>query len=390
MDAEPYLTLKQSVRIGQPRLPVSKAFGNDCAPALRHSAIIFRTCTDGGCNQHGTAEGRLNSIALQYSHQHQIIHRDITPANILVTADGVPKLLDFGIAKILDSSVLTGTGLAGPTQTRFRAFTLEYASPEQIKAEPISTASDVYSLGVLLYELLTGHRPYRFKKSTPTDIEKAICEEEPLKPSTAVTRAEEQTLADGTTTSITPKQISGARDSDPRQMHSYLLGDLDAIVMMALRKEPHRPYCSVDDLSQDINKHLGGLPITARPNTITYRGTKFIRRHAELSASTLVFLMVLGGLFGSDFILHWGRPAASKEKRLTEKDSLVVDDFANSTGDAVFDDTLKTALTISLRQSPFLNVLPDSKVAKTLHLMIRPSSTKLTPEVTPRALSAGG
>jgi serine/threonine protein kinase/Tol biopolymer transport system component len=232
--------------------------------------------------------------AVKYSHQHQIIHRDIKPANILVTAEGVPKLLDFGIAKVLDSGALSGA--VRQTQTMFRAFTPEYASPEQIKAEAIITASDVYSLGVLLYELLTGHRPYRLRTHTPTEIERAICEDEPLKPSAVVTLVEEQNLADGRSISITPEETGRARNADARQMRSSIVGDLDAIVMMALRKEPQRRYASVEDLADDIRRHLAGLPITARPSTIAYRGTKFVRRHKELGVGALVFLVLFGGL----------------------------------------------------------------------------------------------
>ncbi|HTA23410.1 MAG TPA: protein kinase [Terriglobales bacterium] len=232
--------------------------------------------------------------ALEYSHQHQIIHRDIKPANILVTPEGVPKLLDFGIAKMLDSGVLAGT--VRQTQTMFRVFTPEYASPEQIKAEAITPASDVYSLGVLLYELLTGHGPYRFKSRMPAEIEKAICEQEPLKPSTAVMQPEQQTVVDNTANPITPEEISHARNTEPKGMRTLLLGDLDAIVMTALRKEPHRRYASVGVLSDDIQKHLEGLPIAARPSTIVYRGTKFVRRHQELVVGALIFLVLLGGL----------------------------------------------------------------------------------------------
>jgi len=312
--------------------------------------------------------------ALEYAHQHQIIHRDIKPSNILVSAEGGPKLLDFGIAKILDSGALdSASRVTGSTQTRFRAFTPQYASPEQVKAEPINTATDIYSLGVLLYELLTGHRPYRFKTRTLLEIERAICEQEPLKPSTVVTRTEEEILADGTTSAITPEEVSRARDTDPKQMRSCLVGDLDAIVMMALRKDPHRRYASVFDLSDDIRKHQEGLPIAARPNSIAYRGAKFVRRHTELAIGALIFLVLLGAVLYSNQI--------HRRPKLTDKDTIVLADFANSTGDAIFDDTLKAALNISLRQSPFLNVLPDSQVAKTLQLMTRPPGTKLTPEV---------
>ncbi len=232
--------------------------------------------------------------ALKYSHQHQIIHRDIKPANILVTAEGVPKLLDFGIAKMVDSGLVAGA--ARQTQTMFRVFTPEYASPEQIKAEAITTASDVYSLGVLLYELLTGHRPYWFKSPMPAEIERAICEDEPLKPSIVVTRTERQSLTDGRSTSIAPEEIGRARGTNPKQMRSWLVGDLDSIVMMALRKEAQRRYASVDALSEDIRKHLEGLPIAARPSTVAYRGAKFVRRHRELVVGALVFFVLLSGL----------------------------------------------------------------------------------------------
>jgi serine/threonine protein kinase len=231
--------------------------------------------------------------AVHYAHQLLIIHRDIKPGNILVTEEGVPKLLDFGIARILSDE---GEN-KGPdrTLTLYAALTPGYASPEQVMGKAITTASDIYSLGVVLYELLTGRRPYRISSRSPQEIARAVCETEPEKPSTAVTRTE-QIDSVRSEAQMTPAQAGTARDESPARLRKRLEGDLDNIVLMALRKEPMRRYASVDQFSQDIQRHLDHLPVIARKATLAYTARKFAARNRTgVAAAILVAVSLVAG-----------------------------------------------------------------------------------------------
>jgi serine/threonine protein kinase len=212
--------------------------------------------------------------AVQHAHREGVIHRDIKPSNILVTKNAEPKLLDFGIARLLTP---TSSSSSGSATTSLARITPEYASPEEVRGEGVTEATDIYSLGVVLYELLSGRRPHRIRNRNQEEIFHAICETDPEKPSAILytpTRGDDKDPS-----SLTPERISELRSDRPERLRQRLAGDLDKIVLMAIRKEPHRRYSSVEQFLEDIRRHIAGLPVGARQATLAYRSGKFLRRN---------------------------------------------------------------------------------------------------------------
>jgi eukaryotic-like serine/threonine-protein kinase len=236
--------------------------------------------------------------AVQHAHQSLVIHRDLKPGNILVASNGRVRLLDFGIAKLLNAELAS----SDPPLTRIdrRVMTPEYASPEQVRGDPLTTSSDIYSLGTLLYELLTGSPPYRLETGSPVEMLDAVCYRDPERPSTRV--LETEPLRSGTVEreedgdALTPELRARQRGLTPERLRRVLRGDLDSIVMMALRKEPERRYGSADLLAEDIRRHIDGQPVRAHIGSARYRAGKFVRRHWQgtLAASVVLASLLVG------------------------------------------------------------------------------------------------
>ena len=226
--------------------------------------------------------------AVRFAHQHLVVHRDLKPGNILVTNDGVVKLLDFGIAKVVQPNILERTP---DTLTLAGMMTPEYASPEQVNGRTITTLSDVYSLGVVLYELLTGHRPYRLRSAALHEMVRIISDVEPARPSEVVATSEQ------VPSPLTPETVSAVREGDPTLLRKRLAGDLDSILLMALRKDPERRYVSVESFAEDHQRHQEQRPGHARKASRWERFQHFRRRNpGGFLAAGLVAILFLAGL----------------------------------------------------------------------------------------------
>ena len=259
---------------------------------------------DAYCDEHNlSVRARLELFttvceAVRYAHRNLVVHRDLKPGNILVSRDeaGQPKvkLLDFGIAKLLKEDATLRE--FQKTEAGSRIMTRNYAAPEQIAGGATTTATDVYALGIILYKLLTGRRPYYFDDYSVTGIERVIRRTIPERPSTVVVRAPRS----NGTAEATPEALSQQRAASPKMLRRQLKGDLDAIILMALRKEPERRYASAGEFLDDIQRYLGNRPVVAQPDSVGYRASKFVQRHrvgVSITAAVVVLITTLVSVF---------------------------------------------------------------------------------------------
>jgi len=299
--------------------------------------LVLGTPIDRFCDEHRlSVEERLRLFvrvcrAVHFAHQNLVVHRDLKPGNILVDAQGDPKLLDFGIARLLaETSARTDT----LTLTGAPVLTPDYASPEQLMLGPVTTAMDVYSLGVIAYELLAGRRPFETENLPPIEWQRAVIERAPKRPSTGA--FDPHPSAPGASIRDFVEEMAERRNATPRSLERRLRGDLDRIVLMALRKEPERRYGSAKELADDVEAHLAGLPVRARPDSVAYRAAKFVRRNRlAVALAVAVFLSLVIGIIASRRAEQRARGQAIHAR--IEADSFqhisefLLDDFLSST-----------------------------------------------------------
>jgi eukaryotic-like serine/threonine-protein kinase len=311
--------------------------------------------------------------AVQHAHQKGVIHRDLKPSNVLVMEQegaAVPKVIDFGIAKATDQWAVENTLL---TQFGQMVGTPEYASPEQaeVTTGDVGESSDVYSLGVLLYELLIGAVPF-----DPAGLRQAGLAE-----MLRIMREEEAPpLSRRLATSGTPADdIAARRQTDPASLRRLVDGDLNRIAAKALEKVRERRYSSVAEFAADIQRYIEHRPVLASPPSRLYRARKFLRRHRLAAFGTVAGLALI--LLSGVTVWSLVRRASPPRPKQTDKGTIVLGDFANTTGDPALDGTLRQVLAGDLGKSPYFSLLPDARMRETLRLMVRAPDAKLTPDV---------